>query len=75
MIRNLAVICGLLFWGANVSGQVVDPDSTYIKGRNIEYFDSTSVPSNKALGGNIFFGRSFISGLSAKHHYAICTDH
>jgi hypothetical protein len=51
MHQYVAVVFCLLLGGINLSGQiqVVNPDSTHIKGRNIEYFDGTSIPSDKAL--------------------------
>ncbi|MCK9451077.1 MAG: hypothetical protein M0Q90_05250 [Bacteroidales bacterium] len=38
------------------------PDSIFVKGRNFEVFDSTLVPSHKALGGNIFLGHGIYNG-------------
>ena len=38
------------------------PDSIFVKGRNLEVFDSTLVPSHKALGGNIFLGHGIYNG-------------
>lgn len=69
MKRNLTVIFCLLFFGLQLRGQIqtINPDSTHIKGRNIEYFDSTSIPSDKAIGGNIFLGKGFLSGNLSKY--------
>jgi hypothetical protein len=39
-----------------------EPDSIFIKGRNYDVFDSTLIPSHKALGGNIFIGHGIYNG-------------
>ncbi len=63
--RSFLLLFILIFTGAKGQSDFQYP--VKIKGRNFEFIDSTLVASDKALGGNIFFGKAFYYDKLKEH--------
>ena len=65
MIRSLKFILLSIFILTicnKLTAQESQHDSVYVHGKNYEFYDSTLIASNKAIGGNLFLGEGFWKG-------------